>query len=554
MKIRKIRLQKHSILGDLELDFTDSNGQVVDTIIMAGENGVGKSLLLNLIYDFPRLLNSTDEIRNEKITFEIVFSNEEIDLLRKHDRHNVLINVQLKDNIFIFDINYNIKGSDQIKVSTIKSDETELILRGYHFSGKCNNAFNTIFSDVEINFSPRQINSVTSRDIDQEIVGNIKSSSEIASDITQLLIDIKTIDNQEFTDWASSNTEKKIDKSKIDIRTKRFTSAFEYMFPLKRYKGIVTKNGFKEVMFSENGKNMEISKLSSGEKQIVFRGGFLLKDQISRNGSLVLIDEPELSLHPNWQLKILSFLKKLFTLNGVQTSQLIISTHSPFVIHNSDRCSDKVIVLKKNQKGVIVVEDEPKFYSWTPEEKIREAFNLDNVFKTNKTTVFLEGETDEKYFTTVNKLFDINLDLDFKWIGRYANNGAEFTGDTSLNHTRNFILANNNIVPSEVILFYDSDTRKTEEDHDKLKIRKMKINNENNLYKIGVENLLSLPEDFNKDDFYKKVEKVDNYGGTTLSETLLKVKLCKYFCEEISTDIQKQVFKMVKAEIERLSN
>jgi len=54
---------------------------------------------------------------------------------------------------------------------------------------------------------------------------------------------------------------------------------------------------------------MSISQLSSGEKQIVFRGSFLLKDKESSKGALILIDEPEISLHPNWQLKVLSFFK-----------------------------------------------------------------------------------------------------------------------------------------------------------------------------------------------------------------------------------------------------
>jgi predicted ATP-binding protein involved in virulence len=49
MKIRKITYTNNLIFGDLELDLTDSNGKTVNTIIIAGENGVGKSLLLNNI-------------------------------------------------------------------------------------------------------------------------------------------------------------------------------------------------------------------------------------------------------------------------------------------------------------------------------------------------------------------------------------------------------------------------------------------------------------------------------------------------------------------------
>lgn len=69
-----------------------------------------------------------------------------------------------------------------------------------------------------------------------------------------------------------------------------------------------------KVMFKEFGKEMSIENLSSGEKQVVFRGGFLLKDRNSSHGAIVMIDEPEISMHPTWQLNILEFFRKFFEL------------------------------------------------------------------------------------------------------------------------------------------------------------------------------------------------------------------------------------------------
>ena len=65
MKIRKIEYTNHPIFGDLKLDFTDKDGKTLNTIIIAGENGVGKSLLLNNIFDFSNL-TLDDENRDEK--------------------------------------------------------------------------------------------------------------------------------------------------------------------------------------------------------------------------------------------------------------------------------------------------------------------------------------------------------------------------------------------------------------------------------------------------------------------------------------------------------
>ena len=51
----------------------------------------------------------------------------------------------------------------------------------------------------------------------------------------------------------------------------------------------------KRVSFSKNGNSIKIDDLSTGEKQIVFRGAQLLKKSKSINNGVVLIDEPELN-------------------------------------------------------------------------------------------------------------------------------------------------------------------------------------------------------------------------------------------------------------------
>lgn len=62
----------------------------------------------------------------------------------------------------------------------------------------------------------------------------------------------------------------------------------------------------------------------------------------------MFIDEPEISLHPLWQQKVLDYYKAMFTdAAGVQTSQIFCVTHSPFVIHSNRRRDDKVIVMKR---------------------------------------------------------------------------------------------------------------------------------------------------------------------------------------------------------------
>ena len=43
MKIKKIELRNHSFFGNQEFVFAKNNGDVYDNIVLAGENGSGKT-------------------------------------------------------------------------------------------------------------------------------------------------------------------------------------------------------------------------------------------------------------------------------------------------------------------------------------------------------------------------------------------------------------------------------------------------------------------------------------------------------------------------------
>lgn len=53
--IKKVKWCNYKRLGNLELDFTDENGKSFNTIILAGENGTGKTMVLKTLCDFLNL-------------------------------------------------------------------------------------------------------------------------------------------------------------------------------------------------------------------------------------------------------------------------------------------------------------------------------------------------------------------------------------------------------------------------------------------------------------------------------------------------------------------
>lgn len=78
---------------------------------------------------------------------------------------------------------------------------------------------------------------------------------------------------------------------------------------------------------TETGRPLRLDMLSSGEQhQLVLNYELLF---VTQPNTLVLIDEPELSLHVSWQKRLLSNLIAIAKLSQID---IVVGTHSPFVI------------------------------------------------------------------------------------------------------------------------------------------------------------------------------------------------------------------------------
>jgi ABC-type transport system involved in cytochrome c biogenesis ATPase subunit len=79
-----------------------------------------------------------------------------------------------------------------------------------------------------------------------------------------------------------------------------------------------------------NNKEIALSALSSGEQHLIVMLGRVMFDPAVPSGTLVLLDEPEISLHPDWQTALSTTLRKVA---GVSDIRLILATHSPLMIN-----------------------------------------------------------------------------------------------------------------------------------------------------------------------------------------------------------------------------
>ena len=112
---------------------------------------------------------------------------------------------------------------------------------------------------------------------------------------------------------------------------------------------------------------------SSGEIHILF----LITNILSQIGSesLILIDEPEVSLHPNWQIRIISLLKKILK-ECSSTSHIIVATHSHFMVSDLNEENSSIIVMNKVNNMIKSEVIEENTYGWSAENILYKVFNV----------------------------------------------------------------------------------------------------------------------------------------------------------------------------------
>lgn len=124
---------------------------------------------------------------------------------------------------------------------------------------------------------------------------------------------------------------KKIDASKLTIDHAATLGDFLDFNPDVK---VSIKHGIQETPYTE---------LSSGEQNRISLALKIIGN--AEDSSLILIDEPEVSLHLRWQLDFHGFISKL--MSSFSNYHVIIATHSPIIVSEAvkDKNTDAVIVL-----------------------------------------------------------------------------------------------------------------------------------------------------------------------------------------------------------------
>jgi len=331
MKIRKIHIQSFKVFDNLELDFTDTEGKTLNSIIIAGLNGCGKTTILELIKDIFSG-NIIKEIEKD-FQLEVEFDFSDADWYEQFLIH-------IKENAATFECAFSFQGS-YLSLSYVHKNSKKRTQ--VHVFSQLMKAFAKIQNDqkqkttIIYKYSQdktKQRRGDDSKDLVQEVSFNTHKD-----DLKSLIL--KPISDEVFKNRHTAPA------LVIEREIEKLTTIFEGMHLHSRFTDIDSKELFFE---SPNGKRILFDDLSGGEKNMYFMGFIISKLEV--NNSMIIVDEPEDSLHPSWQNQLLRFYANIGTNN-----QVIFATHSPHVIGSVK--SENVFLLKLENDRIFV--SQPKY-------------------------------------------------------------------------------------------------------------------------------------------------------------------------------------------------
>ena len=160
---------------------------------------------------------------------------------------------------------------------------------------------------------------------------------------------------------------------------------------------------------------------------------------LSGDRIIVLVDEPELHLHPSLQEKFTEYLKKLS-----EDKQVFVSTHSPYFFKPCLNEEQIKLMVTKRRGALVVIEDEESLnlFPWSPSwgEINYSAYDLPTVEFHNELYGYLQ-ERENKYFVNeIESYFSQNGDIPRKeWIRKRGNKQPLVESVTLMTFVRNSI-------------------------------------------------------------------------------------------------------------------
>lgn len=312
MKIKNVKIGKNKVLKNIDISFEKDN-QILDTIVIAGSNGSGKTTLLESIWNCfeEESLNRSNLNVGINLFFE---NNEEMLGISLIDKLSA-INFYKENNITEYE-----KIIDTLKILP-----------------------KLIYVPAEIDFNEVKTETTNYK-------SDYKFFNIVDSDVIE---DIPSYISSRI--YYIANTEEELTLKEVKEKVNaEINGVFDILDLDVKLTGLSKDEKNMPIFVNSSGDEFDINQLSSGEKQLFLRT--LSIKMLEPENSIILIDEPELSLHPKWQQRIIDVYKKIG-----KNNQIIVATHSPHVLGSVS--NENIFLLSKNKKGEIIVLSGDELYT-----------------------------------------------------------------------------------------------------------------------------------------------------------------------------------------------
>lgn len=340
--------------------------------VIAGENNTGKSTIGKVLFSiFQSLYKLDDQIIREKRNtikhnLELLyvhatgsfFNNVEFkeiidEILIEGSKYDIEI---LKNKILEFISNNSEKTKNEIPEEPVKrifdllkipKKSFVLAILNRNFSNEFNNQITNIYTELVGNIKLKIQGKESFLSIENNIIKEIKNehflNTEIVyiddpfilDDLTDELFVRNAIKNTDYnTIYNHKNylkyklIQKKgslVDEIILNSKLEKFYLKLNELFE----GDIILSNRGNYVYRRKNkGNELNLTNLSAGLKSFAVLKMLFINNTLQENGTIIL-DEPEIHLHPEWQIKfaeLIVLLQKEFKMN------ILLTTHSPYFL------------------------------------------------------------------------------------------------------------------------------------------------------------------------------------------------------------------------------
>ena len=336
MKIKNLHIEEYNGLENLNINF-ESEGKILDLIVLAGINGSGKTRVLESIrYWFEMFRSKAVNVElfyeeNEREVLKSLMNSEGLTEIEKEMQKEIEYTDCLR-NIKFYNYDYRHNKTEN------RNYNSKIISKSFE---KLKIFPKLIYVPTEINFE--EIKKAQTNLKKEYRFINIVDSYEIKDIPSYIATRISKVANEE-ENLTMGQVRKKV--------FAEINGIFEILELDVKLSEISKDENSMPIFTDSSGKKFGINELSSGEKQLFLRT--LAIKMLEPENSIIMIDEPELSLHPKWQQKIVDVYRKIG-----RNNQIILATHSPHILGSVEK--ENIILLEKNENGIVKVKTGDEF-------------------------------------------------------------------------------------------------------------------------------------------------------------------------------------------------